>query len=272
MLTAEFDRLCLLPGAVVLDLGCGDGRHARALRLLPQVSVVALDLGAQEVADTARSIAAMEGEAAVFPAAADAGPWLALRGDSYALPFADESMDCVIAAEILEHLRDDDRALKEIFRVLKPDGEVVISVPRFGPEALCWVLSTEYRNSPGGHVRIYRRSALMRKIASHGFELFDAHFAHALHSPYWWLKCAAGLERTGGLIALYHRFLVWDMFSKPRLTRALEWLLNPVIGKSEVFYARKPGLIRQLALVPRRQPRAVVAERLAAAVSMRDAG
>ena len=76
-----------------------------------------------------------------------------------------------------------------------------------------------------------------------------------------------GLERSGGLIGLYHRFLVWEMFSQPRLTRALEWLLNPVIGKSEVFYARKRGLVRQLALV-RPERRAPVQRRLAAAVCM----
>lgn len=267
MLTVELDRLHLEPGDVVLDLGCGDGRHARALRLLPGVGVIALDLQAGEVAATAASITEMESEAAVFAAAPDAGPWLAVRGDSYALPFADDSVDCVIASEVLEHLGDDDKALAEIHRVLKPGGELVVSVPRFGPEAICWALSAEYRNSPGGHVRIYRRSALMGKIAAHGFDLYAAHFAHALHTPYWWLKCLFGLERTGGLVGLYHRFLVWEMFSQPRLTRALEWLLNPVIGKSEVFYARKRGLVRQLALV-RPERRAPVQRRLAAAVCM----
>ena len=266
MLTVDFNRLRLRPGAVVLDLGCGDGRHARATRLLSNVDVIALDIGDGALATTARSLREMEDETAVFRAARDSGSWLALRGDSYRLPFDNDAFDCVIAAEILEHLRDDDRALAEIYRVLKPGGELAVSVPRFGPEAICWALSAEYRNSPGGHVRIYRRSELMRKIASPGFELFDAHFAHALHAPYWWLKCAVGLQATGGLVGLYHRFLVWDMFAKPRLTRSLEWLLNPVIGKSEVIYARKPGLVPQL---DRIRPRmgAVAAESYAAACS-----
>jgi len=269
MLTVELDRLRLPPGAVVLDLGCGEGRHARAIRLVSGVAVVALDIKDEEITRTAASIAAMDDDGAVYPAVHDAGPWLALRGDSYALPFADESFDCVIASEILEHLHDDDKALDEIHRVLKRGGEVVVSVPRFGPELLCWALSREYRDTPGGHVRIYRRSALMRKIAAHDFELYAAHFAHALHAPYWWLKCAVGLERTGGIVGAYHRFLVWDMFAKPRALRLLEWLLNPVIGKSEVFYARKPGLIRQLALVPRRRHVAAPREQLVAAVCMK---
>jgi hypothetical protein len=37
----------------------------------------------------------------------------------------------------------------------------------------------------------------------------------------------------------YHRFLVWDMMSRPPLTRTLERLANPIMGKSEVFYFQK---------------------------------
>lgn len=262
MLTVDFDRLRLSPGAVVLDLGCGDGRHARATRLLSGVAIVAVDISAKEASAAAESLRAMGDASAVFKEAADAGPWLALRGDSYRLPFADESFDCVIAAEILEHLDDDGRALAEIHRVLKPGGDLVVSVPRFGPEAVCWVLSSAYRNSPGGHVRIYRRSQLTRRIAQQGFQLFDAHFAHALHTPYWWLKCAVGLDKTGGVVGFYHRFLVWEMMARPRSLRMLERLLNPVMGKSEVFYARKSVLVGQL--LPLRRLNTALPERVAA--------
>lgn len=239
MLTIELERLLLAPGSRVLDLGCGEGRHSRATRLLPQVAAVALDIGPREVAQTAESLRAMDSDTPpIVGAAADAGPWLAVRGDSFRLPFADRSFDCVIAAEILEHLSEDDRALAEVRRVLKPSGILAVSVPRFGPEVLCWALSRQYRNTPGGHLRIYRRRQLRRKLAGHGFRIFAHHFAHALHAPFWWLKCLVGLERNDGWVARYHRLLVWDMFERPSITHGLERLLNPLIGKSEVFYAR----------------------------------
>lgn len=64
--------------------------------------------------------------------------------------------------------------------------------------------------------------------------------AHALHSPYWWLKCAVGVEKENALTRAYHRLLVWDMMKRPRLTVTAERLLNPVLGKSLVLYLRKP--------------------------------
>jgi hypothetical protein len=90
-------------------------------------------------------------------------------------------------------------------------------------------------------VRIYRRRQLLAKLAAHGFTVVGRHFAHGLHSPYWWLKCVVGLEDgRKGLVGLYHQILMWDMIKKPPVTQRLERVLNPLIGKSEVFYAYKP--------------------------------
>jgi SAM-dependent methyltransferase len=164
-----------------------------------------------------------------------------LRGDGYKLPFRDNSFDCIIASEILEHLHEDDVALGEIARVLKPGGQLAISVPTYGPEAICWALSTQYRSSAGGHVRIYRKNTLRRKLIEHGFRIEGTDHAHALHSPYWWIKCAVGVDNDEqALVRIYHRFLVWDMFKRPPVIRALERALDPLIGKSLVFYATKP--------------------------------
>ena len=236
MLTVDFDRFSVGPGDKVLDMGCGGGRHAFAL-YRRGAHVTALDMDPAELKDVAGMFAAMaeQGEA---PAGASAA---AVRGTAYALPFADDTFDYVVCAEVLEHLPQDSRAMVELTRVLKPGGLIAVTVPRWGPELVCWALSSAYHEVEGGHVRIYRGSELVGRLSSAGLEPVESHHTHALHSPYWWLKCAVGVtDGDHPVVKAYHRLLVWDMMSAPRLTRVTERLLNPVLGKSLVHYLRKP--------------------------------
>ncbi len=108
MLTVDFARFPVGSGDRVLDMGCGSGRHAFAL-YRRGAHVIALDRDEAELKDVAGMFTAMLGAGEV-PAGATA---TALRGDAHSLPFADASFDRVIAAEVLEHLPDDGRALAE---------------------------------------------------------------------------------------------------------------------------------------------------------------
>ena len=235
MLTVDYERLDVRPGMTVLDLGCGEGRHAfEAYRR--GAHVVALDHGADEVATTRRWLDAIAaaGEA---PAGARAE---VVRGDLRSLPVPDAGVDRVIAAEVLEHIPDDAAAIAEIARVLAPGGRVAVTVPRYGPERICWALSDAYHANEGGHVRIYRGTELRARLGHAGLQPVGQHHAHALHAPYWWLKCAVGVERDAAVVRAYHRLLVWDLTARPWGTRALERVLDPLLGKSLVVYAEKP--------------------------------
>jgi SAM-dependent methyltransferase len=163
-------------------------------------------------------------------------------GDALALPFPDGAFDRVVAAEILEHVPADTVAIAELVRVLRPGGTIAVTVPRWGPELLNWALSDEYHSTPGGHVRIYRRGVLEQRLRDAGVRLTGHHHAHALHSPYWWLKCAVGVRNDQHpLVRAYHRLLVWDITAGTPFTRVPERVLNPVLGKSVVVYGEKPG-------------------------------
>jgi len=117
---------------------------------------------------------------------------------------------------------------------------MAVTVPRWGPELLTWALSDEYHSNPGGHIRIYRRSALFQRLADARLNLYGFHHAHALHSPYWWLKAIVGVRNDDHpLVRAYHRMLVWDITAATPLTRIPDALLNPVLGKSLVAYVRK---------------------------------
>jgi SAM-dependent methyltransferase len=236
VLTVDYDLLDVRPGTTLLDLGCGEGRHAfEAYRR--GATVLAVDWGQREVATTTQWLGALAaaGEA---PAGAAAG---AARGDLRALPVPDASVDRVIAAEVLEHIPDDRAAFAEIARVLRPGGRVAVTVPRYGPERICWALSDDYHANEGGHVRIYRGDQLWQRLADAGLEPTHTHHAHALHAPYWWLKCLVGVARETALTRAYHRLLVWDLVERPWVTRTAERVLDPVLGKSFVIYADKPA-------------------------------
>jgi SAM-dependent methyltransferase len=236
VLTVDYDRLDLRPGMTVLDLGCGEGRHAfEAYRR--GARVVAVDRGESEVGTTRRWLDAIA-EAGEAPAGA---AHQVVRGDLLALPFPDASVDRVIASEVLEHIPDDTTAMAEIARVLRPGGTVAVTVPRYGPERVCWALSDAYHANEGGHVRIYRGDVLRARLAAAGLVPGARHHAHALHAPFWWLRCAVGVERNPAAVRAYHRLLVWDLTERPWLTRTAERLLDPLLGKSLVVYAAKPA-------------------------------
>ena len=243
MLTIRFDRLPITNDTLFLDAGAGFGRHAyEAARR--GATVVALDYGHDEVTGTRNTFAAMA-MAGEIDSARFGG---AIRGDATRLPFANESFDCVVTSEVLEHIHDDVAALSELVRVLKPGGTFAATVPSWLPEKINWMLSDEY-HAPfvvGGHVRIYTADDLRAKISEQGLRISSQHRSHGLHSPYWWLRCAVGpANDSHPLVKPYKKLLEWDIMRAPVVTRALDAALSPMIGKSYVVYADKPAATHQ---------------------------
>ncbi len=239
MLTVDYDRLELKPGMTVLDLGAGFGRHAfeTARR---GASVFAVDLARDELVACDHTFAAMA-EAGELSDEVHTG---VAQGNGLRLPFRDGTFDRIIASEVLEHVPDDLGVMAELHRVLAPGGRLAATVPSTIPEQICWWLDDAYHapKAEGGHVRIYTSAELTTKLAATGFEPVDTHRAHALHSPYWWLKCAVGVDNDDHpLVKAYLRLLTWDIVEAPTVTRTADRLLNPVLGKSTVIYADRPA-------------------------------
>ena len=234
MLTVDFQSLALGSGQMLLDVGCGEGRHTLAAYLKSGVTAVGVDLGLADL-ETAR------GRIADMEAYNPQGEIEFLQGDATALPFPDNHFDHVICSEVLEHIPNFIAVIGELNRVLKPGGNLCVSVPRAWPERFCWWLSKDYYNTPGGHIRIFNAGFLRQEIHRHGLNCYRQHGAHALHVPYWWLRCLLWSEgEEQPWVAAYHRFLVWDLMEQPALTRWIDKLCNPWMGKSVVMYFNKP--------------------------------
>ncbi len=235
MITVEFKRLSMKPGAKILDIGCGAGRHICEAFRLEGVTAVGADVNFDDMVETRGKLNFHEkvGEHG-------GGVWALSAADVNNLPFKNNSFDLVICSEVLEHIPDHETAVFEIMRVLKPGSNFVVSVPRYIPEKICWALSDEYHKANRGHIRIYKKNELVNLLESSGARLWASHFAHSLHTPYWWIKCLAGPTRNDSrIVNLYHQFLVWDLMKKPKITRFLDGLLNPFFGKSIVLYLKK---------------------------------
>ncbi len=235
MITVDFNKLNIQPGFKILDIGCGSGRHTCAAHQFKNVTVLGADISIRDLVEAKNRLNLHDrlGQHG-------GGIWGLSVADLTCLPLKNNYFDLVIASEVMEHIPAHQTAAKELMRVLKPGGMLVVSVPRYWPERICWALSENYSNASNGHIRIYKSKELVELLESFGLKKRAMHYAHSLHTPFWWLKCLIGPSREDSrLVNLYHRFLTWDLMKKPRGTRFLENLLNPMLGKSVVGYLRK---------------------------------
>lgn len=231
--TIDFETLKLSDGDRILDLGCGEGRHAISAYMVNDVESVGIDLSLGDLETTRERF-----QEFVEPENISKSLVISVAS-AESLPFADESFDKIICSEVLEHIHSYQQVIVEINRVLKTGGIAAISVPRFFPEWICWRLSDAYHEVEGGHVRIFRANELRNDMESTGFICFGKHHAHSLHVPYWWLKCLFWREPgepNASIVDRYHQFLTWDLMQQPFITRFLDKLLNPIMGKSVVMY------------------------------------
>ena len=234
MNTIRYKKLNLESDQLLLDMGCGEGRHSIGALLETSANVIGLDLSLKDLSIANSRL--NDFDLSNLDTFCTFGV-----GNINNIPLESASLDAVMCSEVLEHVDSPEESIQELIRVLKPGGVMALSVPRYLPELICWKLSKDYSKTPGGHIRIFRHNQLKNLGINNGLEYQSFHWAHGLHSPYWWLQCLFWKTReTSYIVKLYHRLLVWDLMKRPLFTKILEAILQPLIGKSLVIYFKKP--------------------------------
>ena len=233
MLTFDFKKINLPPGSKVLDVGCGEGRHIFGiLNEFENVYCYGLD---QDVPSLDKCKEGLE-----FFKELDLNDTVFQEGSVYKLPFKESFFDLIICSEVLEHLDDYHGAINEIYRVLKPRGKFLTSVPSYWPEKICWSLSSGYQNMPGGHVRIFKKRQVINEIIDHGFMYDHSERFHGLHSAYWWLRCLFWKTQDSNyFVKIYKKFLEYQILQSPSWLNNFEKIINPIFAKSIAFYFKK---------------------------------
>ena len=204
--------------ARTLDTGTSAGTNLRMLKELGFRNVTGLDISEDAIA---------------FCEAKGLG--LVEQGDVCAMPFADDSFDLVLATDVVEHVEDDAGALREIARVLRPGGTLLLTVPAF---KLLWGLQDRVSQ----HKRRYQLKPLAEKVTVAGLRVQRAYyFNYLLFLPIFLARRAIdalgiGLKSEGQVnTPLLNRLLAaiftWDTSTAP--------LLKPPFGVSILMRATK---------------------------------
>jgi ubiquinone/menaquinone biosynthesis C-methylase UbiE len=205
-------------GLKILDAGCGTG--AQLLELTACGEVHGLDFAEKAVEYChSRKLHNVQ------------------RGSICEIPFSNDTFDLVIALDVIEHVQDDNRALSELYRVLKPGGMVIIFVPAF---MFLWSITDEVSH----HFRRYTAKELGEKISKQNLQVVrTSYFNTFLFFPILFIRWMVRLFRLpmksedgspGKLVnGLFYRTFLCES--------ALLKHMNFPFGVSAMMVARKPA-------------------------------
>ena len=167
-----FDWVQLTDDMMILDMPCGRGFYLNMLRYVSDCTLIGAELDNEVIRKAQANIGHLE-----IPLH---------NANLYHLPYADNTFDAVIFSEILEHIEDDVRGLREVYRVLKPGGVVAMTVPHanypfwWDPinKTLETLFGTHIQHGPfagiwANHVRLYTQSELRTAAEMAGFCVED---------------------------------------------------------------------------------------------------
>ena len=204
----KFDRY--LSGSI-LEVGCGIGNFTQSLTKYGEVS--AIDISSSYVN---RAGITVQGKAKIGHGDIEQGKYF----------FNSQKFNTVVCLNVLEHIQNDAKALKNIYRLLEKEGILILLVPAH--EFLFGEVDKAI-----GHFRRYTKETLVRQLESLGFEILKARRLNFLGALGWFIAGRI-LKET---VVKERNIEIFNLAA--RIFLPLENIFEPLVGTSVLVIAQK---------------------------------
>lgn len=219
------------PTDIVLDAGCGDSPFIRFCGNRG-AEVIVVDIDSEKVSATELGLKNTKARK-VTPIVSDCNP----------IPLASESVDKVIALEVIEHVEDPEVFLAELVRVARPGASFLISAPDASSENMqkLGLAPDEYFQAPN-HIRVLERVELVKLVEDAGLEILTQEFYGFYWSVWWAFFWVCKQELAPPWSPLLQNWTkTWSsLLELPDGARAKS-ALDKTMPKSQLIIARKPA-------------------------------
>ncbi|KTD57707.1 class I SAM-dependent methyltransferase [Legionella shakespearei] len=217
------------PDELILDIGCGGG-HFSSFCAKHGAQIILADIDPDTISKAEERVRA-------------AGPksLRCLITNADPIPLENESVDKIIAMEVLEHVPKPGNFVAELFRVARPGAKILISVPGTQSENLQKKLAPESYFMPPNHIRIFQSNEIEFLLSSHGF-IVEERINYGFYFSLWWSffwTCNQDLSPP------WHPLLqswenTWSLLLDSKDGYKIKQALDDLLPKSQAFLAYKP--------------------------------
>lgn len=220
----------IYPDELILDIGCGEGQFSQFCAK-HGAQIILADVDANKIGKAEERVRALNPKSLKC---------LVTNADP--IPLESDSVDKIIAMEVLEHVDNPDAFVAELFRVGRPGAQLLISVPGTASEQIQKKLAPDSYFLAPNHIRIFQPNEIESLLSHHGF-IVEERINYGFYSSLWWAffwTCEQDLSPP------WHPLLqswenTWSLLLDSKDGPKIKQVLDDWLPKSQAFLVRKPN-------------------------------